>query len=90
MSQKTCPGVNDLHSLEGWGMGEGEDAGAILRVLLALGIFLCRLVSGIHASLLLQEDGHGSLSCFLQACLLLWLSYYSANLFLDFLINRVS
>lgn len=25
----------------GWGAGEDEDAGAILRVVLALGIFLC-------------------------------------------------
>jgi iron complex transport system substrate-binding protein len=33
------PGNGDLLSLVGWGKGEGEDAGAILRVCQALGIF---------------------------------------------------
>ena len=31
--------VNDLLSLVGWGKGEGEEPGAILRVLEALRIF---------------------------------------------------
>jgi hypothetical protein len=39
MSQKTWSGT-DLLSLVGWGKGEGEEAGAILRVLLGLEDFL--------------------------------------------------
>ena len=37
-SQKTYSNLN-LPSLVGWGMGEDEDAGAILKVYEALGIF---------------------------------------------------
>ena len=39
MSQKTCPDV-DRRSLVGWGTGEDEEAGAILRVFSGLGDFL--------------------------------------------------
>ncbi len=39
-------GIRDLRSLVGWGAGEDEDAGIILRVVQALGIFLlCHVFS---------------------------------------------